>query len=492
MRILPLITALLVLPWDVTSAATIIVNHHTMTEADDGFCTINEAIGAANNNMSSGTMAGECAAGQAWLDEVVFALPAGVDTIVKGPTDSIPSVLEPLKIVGPGADLLTIDALQIGHLFTTRADLELSGLKLSNGEGFGGNAIAQLTAHDLILSDCVFDGHSASNGGGAIRVRANDMGNVFSVTDCDFINNDAQLPGGAIQIAASDQQQLMVVMQRVRFFDNTSEDDGGALSVRADDASSIWLDLQSVRFEANQSEIHGGGLFIEGQGVTGQISSTSFFANEARFGGALAWMRTGHFMAVNNTFHQNMASSYAAAIFSWAEVSANAIITLANNTITENVITTQDSSIGGAGIYSKNINTLISHNVLAQNNSPQAFHDCSGSVNSLGYNFIGDGTGCGIINGDEDLVGDDQKPLLPNLSPLVNDDLHIYQVPLDESPLLDAGNPMGCDSGLTQPIYYDQIGQIRHQDGSSSGLNRCDIGAIEVANPDVIFHAIFE
>src|SRR5215471_16669020 len=46
------------------AAATIIVNSTAdVANATDGLCTLREAIAAANNNVASGAVAGECAAG---------------------------------------------------------------------------------------------------------------------------------------------------------------------------------------------------------------------------------------------------------------------------------------------------------------------------------------------------------------------------------------------------------------------------------------------
>ena len=54
------------------------------TAANDGVCTLREAIIAANTNTASGAAAGECAAGAAGLDTIAFAIPgAGVKTITQ-------------------------------------------------------------------------------------------------------------------------------------------------------------------------------------------------------------------------------------------------------------------------------------------------------------------------------------------------------------------------------------------------------------------------
>ena len=53
-------------------AATITVNSTADVIANDGECTLREAITAANTDMVSGAMAGECAAGSG-ADTIVFS-----------------------------------------------------------------------------------------------------------------------------------------------------------------------------------------------------------------------------------------------------------------------------------------------------------------------------------------------------------------------------------------------------------------------------------
>ena len=82
-------------------ASTITVDSTADTAADDGLCTLREAITAANTNTASGTMPGECAAGEAspTVDTVAFAIPgAGAHTIT--PTSSLPSITEAVLIDG--------------------------------------------------------------------------------------------------------------------------------------------------------------------------------------------------------------------------------------------------------------------------------------------------------------------------------------------------------------------------------------------------------
>ncbi|MEO8136628.1 MAG: CSLREA domain-containing protein, partial [Betaproteobacteria bacterium] len=82
-------------------AATISVNSIADVVANDGQCTLREAIIAANSNTASGAAAGECAAGQGYptIDVIAFNIPgAGVHTIV--PTTTLPGITEIVTIDG--------------------------------------------------------------------------------------------------------------------------------------------------------------------------------------------------------------------------------------------------------------------------------------------------------------------------------------------------------------------------------------------------------
>ena len=91
-------------------AATITVNSVADSAANDGVCTLREAISAANTNTASGASAGECAAGAvAGVDDIVFNISgAGVKLIA--PATALPQIVSPVRINGytqPGASANT-------------------------------------------------------------------------------------------------------------------------------------------------------------------------------------------------------------------------------------------------------------------------------------------------------------------------------------------------------------------------------------------------
>src|SRR5262245_41675183 len=93
--------ALLLLLPQAASAATITVNSAGDTAANDGACTLREAIDAANNDVAPGGMAGECAAGQdtPTVDTIAFNI-AGAGPHVITPGTALPLLADPIEIDG--------------------------------------------------------------------------------------------------------------------------------------------------------------------------------------------------------------------------------------------------------------------------------------------------------------------------------------------------------------------------------------------------------
>jgi uncharacterized repeat protein (TIGR01451 family) len=116
----------------------------------------------------------------------------------------------------------------------------------------------------------------------------------------------------------------------------------------------------------------------------------------------------------------------------------------------------------GAGISSQGAVQI--ENSIVSGNSGNSKFDCSGDIISLGYNIIGDTTGCSFVSTTGDLLDVD-----PKIGPLTGSPGH--HPLLSESPAVNTGNPAGCSDHLGNPIDYDIRGAMRK--------GRCDIGAYE-------------
>ena len=89
-------------------AATITVNSTADTAANDGACTLREAITAANTDAASGALAGECAAGSG-ADDIVFNIP-GLGVKLIATAAPLPVISTPIHVNGytqPGASANT-------------------------------------------------------------------------------------------------------------------------------------------------------------------------------------------------------------------------------------------------------------------------------------------------------------------------------------------------------------------------------------------------
>jgi hypothetical protein len=127
----------------------------------------------------------------------------------------------------------------------------------------------------------------------------------------------------------------------------------------------------------------------------------------------------------------------------------------------------------GGGIYVQSGSVTLQNSLVAQNTADEDSQDCWGSLNSLGYNLLGDSLGCtftGIMGDLLDITAQvfPAKPLYiypkigetPPSAPLARN-----------SPAVEAGDPSGCKDENGRVLSTDQRGVGR--------VGRCDIGAYE-------------
>ena len=96
--------------------------------------------------------------------------------------------------------------------------------------------------------------------------------------------------------------------------------------------------------------------------------------------------------------------------------------------------------------------------------------NCSGVVNSKGYNLSSDSSCDFNKSGDRNNID-------PKLGPLqYNGGSTQTMALLSGSPAIDAGNPSGCTDGLGHLLKTDQRGMPRPDVEDTSG---CDMGAYE-------------
>ncbi len=215
----PLSAAMLLSPAS-ARANTIMVDSTADVAADDGQCTLREAIIAANLNAASGAMAGECGAGAAGLDTIAFNIAGGgVKTIAS--TSALPAITEAVFINGytQGVASANTNALDAGinavllvelngdtagGLTVNASGSAIRGLNIHGaGDEITINASNVTIAGNFLGTNPAGTAEGSAVGGFGIRLVSGDD-NVFGGTaaaDRNLISGDKQ---GAIALNSGD------------------------------------------------------------------------------------------------------------------------------------------------------------------------------------------------------------------------------------------------------------------------------------------------
>jgi Ca2+-binding RTX toxin-like protein len=444
----------------------------------DGHVSLWEAISAANLNIAYS----DAPAGSVGLDTIQFAPSLNGQTIVyhAAITSEGLSIVEDLTIIGPGADLLTINANRNGRLFRINpalqlgVDVEIRGLTLTGSEQSldlaGGGAIQNLG--NLSLIDSTLAHNRASYGAGVYN------NGSLTVTNCTFTRNMAFDDGGGIynrgtmtvagttvsgNIADSEESGVgggifntgTLTISGSTIAANTAYTGGGIYN---DDDSLGLLIISDTTISGNSADTQGGGIYDRGTSLT--ASDSTICGNSAGgWGGGV--YSTGSLAFTNNTISGNSAPSGGGIYV--ASGSSN----IRNSTIAGNV-----SSLGGGGIWQSTFSTVtLTSSLVAGNVASSSGPELNGSF-SLAHTLI---QRMGGFTFTESAPGTNLFGLDPLLGPLAyNGGPTLTRALLPGSPALDRGsNPQG----LTE----DQRGY-----GSDRVVGAAaDIGAYESRDSDV-------
>ncbi len=435
-----LLAALLAPP---VRAATIVVNTDQDTDLADAFCSLREAIVAANNDTADGG----CASG--WgADRIVFALPTPATILL---LSNLPEVTSTLKLQGPGADLLTIDGQDLWQIIrapnvSPAIWLGFEELTLAHGSAAYGAAISAEVGRSLFARRVRFLANVATNGGGAVDLQTSaTQPATATFVECELADNEAWGPAGA------------------------------------------------------------GALNLAGPGLTGIVTATTFSGNRAAHVNGLAgaiFLKEATLAIERSTFSHNRASSNGGAILARA-TAGPAVLTLRDVTMVGNQADADGSGEGeGGGIASQttsgNTLTIAARNsVIAANEdptvplAPDLYLPSAYLVDwqSAGFNLIGTVAGAesflqaGSPNPDGDQVGTAAAPIDPRLEPLA--DYGGFAPTL--RPILEVASPL-IDQGSCPTATGDQRGgagglghgRIANLAGVPDGTgDACDIGAFE-------------
>jgi CSLREA domain-containing protein len=500
-----------------------VVNSLADTVADDGACTLREAILAANNAIAND----DCAVGSSGNDTIAFSVSG---TIVLGST--LPTIVS-------GAGTLTIDGggnITVSGNNSVRvmvvnngANLTLQNLTIANGKvssvsgggitnngtltvtnstfsgnraGYGGG-IYNASSGTLTVTNSTFSGNRAVFGGGIYNdggtltvtgstfssnsgtITAFDIGGgiynassgTLTVTNSTFSSNFASADGGGIYNAGT----LTVTNSTfsgnsVGYRGGSIYNDSGTLTVTNSTFSGnsaylgggIYnnggtLTVTGSTFSGNSSPSQGGGGIYNFSSGTLTVTGSTFSNNSAYFGGG-GILNYGTLTVTNSTFSGNSANnSDGGGIYN----ASGGTLTVTNSTFSGN-----SAASSGGGI--KNLGAATLKNTIIAN-SPSG-GDCVGALTGTNINNLIESIGsnaCGLTNGvNWNIIGYD-----PNLGTLTGSPAYF---PLNAgSRAIDAGNNTICAAA---PVNnQSQNGVTRPQDGNGNGIATCDIGSYEVA-----------
>ena len=226
-----LVAALAASPAAVLAGTAIVVNSELNTVANDGECTLREAIAAANDDTASGAMAGECLAGSG-TDTITFTT-AGSISVPLG--QELPDITEAVTIDGgnqigidggfevttgiclcaSGSTLknMLITAVN-GNAVHVEGSVTLSGVRLWSNE----RGIDVAAGSTLTVADSDINGNTTTTGSG---IYVNE-GSTVTIVRTTISNNLADAEGAGIRMVGS-----TVTLDRSTLYNNEATDGGG-------------------------------------------------------------------------------------------------------------------------------------------------------------------------------------------------------------------------------------------------------------------------
>ncbi|MEW5985446.1 MAG: choice-of-anchor Q domain-containing protein, partial [Chloroflexota bacterium] len=238
----------------------------------------------------------------------------------------------------------------------------------------------------------------------------------------------------------------------------------------------------------------GGGIYTIGSLTLVNTHLIANFSTDAEITGGGAIYNEGDLLLQRSTISGNSAADRGGGIYTNG---SSATVTLVNSTITGNTasygggiasfgreVTTFSSTIShnsatnfGGGIY---LDVKTSNTIWADNTANRDGPNCSGFLDSSGYNLVSNNSGCSIESTTGDQIGTAAHPIDPLLGALQNNGGQTpTQALLPGSPAIEAGDAAGCLDSEGFLLGIDQRNYDRRADGDGDGWRVCDIGAYE-------------
>ncbi|MCP4697190.1 MAG: choice-of-anchor D domain-containing protein [Gammaproteobacteria bacterium] len=441
--------------------------------AEDGQCSLREAVEAINNanqDVQTGIGAGECdisGGDTITLAPETYTLDGGAGPLEIRARIILEGGLNPDDTVISGAEVTKVMYVTgVGDL--TLRNLTITKGKADNGAGIyiepqGAAALKRVYVHNnntadgglgggiynegnLSLQEVQLWSNTAIEGGGIYNA------GVLNITGGSIGRNGenrAERGGGIYHSATSFfpfTSLKKMDIEGVAVSGNYAAFEGGGIYVESSTLLTLTINIANSTVSGNRTGGDGGGIFYNCVSTPLSIRNSTFSGNEAIGGGG-------------GLYHNNSAG-----------------ITIEHSTFSRN-----HAEIGGGIKNCCDGSVSISHTIVAGNSASNS-QDVYGTFISNDYNLIGNSDGSEGFNGggapsNNDQTGSATVPIAPRLDPLQNNgggtETHALQ---PESPAIDTGNPEVSTS------EHDQrgLGYLRVQDGDGDGNAKIDIGAFEL------------
>jgi hypothetical protein len=363
---------------------------HVNSTADDGSVgTLRWAVQQADVDTSPST--------------IDFNLGNGPKTITLSEGElELSNTAESITIIGPGADLLTINGNRADRVFQISGQVTatLTGLTIADGStgGVGGGVLNLGTA---TLTNCTIGGSSAGYGGGLLS------DGTLMLDHCTISGNTASIEGGGLWINGT------ATITGSTISGNTSADIGGGVNNRG---ASLILTASTI--SGNSAHTSGGGVYNQSMAT---IDGCALSGNTAGNGGGLttglgAMSSLTNCTLSGNTAHDgagaenystttllNCTISGNTASVTGGGVSNSGTLTLASCTLSDN-----SATVSGGGLYNHDfIDNLgaatLTDTIVAGNggagNAPSDIAGIEAGRISGSFNLIGTGGAGGIQGG---------------------------------------------------------------------------------------------
>ena len=315
-------------------ARTIKVNSTDDIIANDGLCTLREAVIAANTDTASGAMDGECRAGKG-ADTIklkkgeykFMIIGAGEDNAQTGDLD----ILDDLTIKGKGAEKTLIDANNVDRAFHIMSNIKanFTGVTIKNGYADDGEGGGILSRGAITIT------HSTVSGNTAIG---------------------SYVVGGGIESTAA----ITIINSEV-----------------------------SNNFAWGSTGAFGGGIYNDGtitiiSSVVSDNTALGSSSNSGAYGGGIYTL--GTMKMTNSRVSGNSASSESYYAIGGG-ISSAGTMKMTNSTVSDNAASSTDSYAFGGGIYNDNGSTMKMTNVKVSGNTASSTN--SGPLGGGIYNDYG-------------------------------------------------------------------------------------------------------